>query len=250
MKATLNDLRRKSSMLEHAQRITIVGELGSSIAHEINQPLAAIKNYSQGAKMRMEQGTTPEEMLPIIEKIQQQVTSASDIVQRLRSLIHRTPIEKSWVDLPAVINDAMKLVDYEFQRHNIQLGVMYSGEVQNVYADVTGLQQVIINVLNNAKDACLAHSTSQKELFVDLHVSFCDDVVIIDVMDNGVGLEEQNTPLDQPFYTTKENGLGLGLAICRDVIEAHQGSINFRSIDPSGCQVTIVLPYQEAQNES
>ncbi|MCV5341482.1 sensor histidine kinase, partial [Escherichia coli] len=93
----------------------------SSIAHEINQPLAAIKNYSQGAKMRMEQGTTPEEMLPIIEKIQQQVTSASDIVQRLRSLIHRTSIEKSWVDLPAVINDAMKLVDYEFQRHNIQL---------------------------------------------------------------------------------------------------------------------------------
>lgn len=250
LKATLNDLLRKSSMLEHAQRITIVGELGSSIAHEINQPLAAIKNYSQGAKMRMEQGTTPEEMLPIIEKIQQQVTSASDIVQRLRSLIHRTPIEKSWVDLPAVINDAMKLVDYEFQRHNIQLGVMYSGEVQNVYADVTGLQQVIINVLNNAKDACLAHSTSQKELFVDLHVSFCDDVVIIDVMDNGVGLEEQNTPLDQPFYTTKENGLGLGLAICRDVIEAHQGSINFRSIDPFGCQVTIVLPYQEAQNES
>lgn len=250
LKSTMNNLRRKSSMLEHAQRITIVGELGSSIAHEINQPLAAIKNYSQGAKVRMERGTTPEEMLPILDKIQQQVTSASDIIQRLRSLIHRTPIEKNWIDLPSLIEESMKLVDYEFQRHRIQLGVMYSGEVQPIFADVTGLQQVILNVLNNAKDACLSHEPKRKELYVDLHISFCDEMVIIDVMDNGIGIEEQDIPLDQAFYTTKENGLGLGLAICRDVIDAHQGSIRFRSIEPTGCQVTIILPYQETCHES
>jgi two-component system sensor histidine kinase TtrS len=250
LKTTMNDLRRKSSMLEHAQRITIVGELGSSIAHEINQPLAAIKNYSQGAKMRMERGTTAEEMAPILDKIQQQVTSASDIIQRLRNLIHRTPIEKAWVDLPSIIEESMKLVDYEFQRHRIQLGVLYSGEAQQIFADVTGLQQVMLNVLNNAKDACLSHSPKRKNLYVDLHVSFCDEMVIIDVMDNGIGIEEQETPLDQAFYTTKENGLGLGLAICRDVLDAHQGSMQFRSIDPTGCQVTIVLPYQEACHES
>ncbi|MGR5209888.1 sensor histidine kinase [Vibrio rotiferianus] len=250
LKTTMNDLRRKSSMLEHAQRITIVGELGSSIAHEINQPLAAIKNYSQGAKMRMERGTTAEDMAPILDKIQQQVTSASDIIQRLRNLIHRTPIEKAWVDLPSIIEESMKLVDYEFQRHRIQLGVLYSGEAQQIFADVTGLQQVMLNVLNNAKDACLSHSPKRKNLYVDLHVSFCDEMVIIDVMDNGIGIEEQETPLDQAFYTTKENGLGLGLAICRDVLDAHQGSMQFRSIDPTGCQVTIVLPYQEACHES
>ncbi len=250
LKSTMNNLRRKSSMLEHAQRITIVGELGSSIAHEINQPLAAIKNYSQGAKVRMERGTTPEEMLPILDKIQQQVTSASDIIQRLRSLIHRTPIEKNWIDLPSLIEESMKLVDYEFQRHRIQLGVMYSGEVHPIFADVTGLQQVILNVLNNAKDACLSHEPKRKELYVDLHISFCDEMVIIDAMDNGIGIEEQDIPLDQAFYTTKENGLGLGLAICRDVIDAHQGSIRFRSIEPTGCQVTIILPYQETCHES
>ncbi|MEH0668639.1 sensor histidine kinase [Vibrio owensii] len=250
LQATMNDLRRKSSMLEHAQRITIVGELGSSLAHEINQPLAAIKNYSQGAKVRMERGATAEEMSPILDKIQQQVTSASDIIQRLRSLIHKTPIEKSWVDLPFLIEEAMKLVDYEFQRHRIQLGVLYSGESQKVFADVTGLQQVILNVLNNAKDACLSHSPKRKDLYVDLHVSFCDEMVIIDVTDNGIGIEEESTPLDQAFYTTKENGLGLGLAICRDVLDAHHGSIQFRSIEPTGCQVTIVLPYQEACHES
>lgn len=250
LKTTMNDLRRKSSMLEHAQRITIVGELGSSLAHEINQPLAAIKNYSQGAKVRMERGATAEEMAPILDKIQQQVTSASDIIQRLRSLINKTPIEKSWVDLASLIEEAMKLVDYEFQRHRIQLGVLYSGEPQKVFADATGLQQVILNVLNNAKDACLSYVPKREDLFVDLHVSFCDEMVIIDVMDNGIGIEEQETPLDQAFYTTKENGLGLGLAICRDVLDAHQGSIQFRSIDPTGCQVTIVLPYQEACHES
>ncbi|MGR5320883.1 MULTISPECIES: sensor histidine kinase [Vibrio] len=250
LKNAMNDLRRKSTMLEHAQRITIVGELGSSIAHEINQPLAAIKNYSQGAKVRMKRGTTPEEMLPIIEKIQQQVTSASDIIQRLRSLINKTPIEKNWVDLPSLIEDAMKLVDFEFQRHRIHLGVLYSGEPQKIYADVTGLQQVILNVLNNAKDACLSHMPKRTGLFVDLHVSFCDEMVIVDVTDNGVGIQQQEIPLDQAFYTTKDNGLGLGLAICRDVIEGHHGSIRFRSIEPSGCQVTIILPYQEACSES
>ncbi len=144
----------------------------------------------------------------------------------------------------------MKLVDYEFQRHRIQLGVMYSGEVQPIFADVTGLQQVILNVLNNAKDACLSHKPKRKELYVDLHISFCDEMVIIDVMDNGIGIEEQDIPLDQAFYTTKENGLGLGLAICRDVIDTHQGSIRFRSIEPTGCQVTIILPYQETCHES
>lgn len=250
LKATMNDLRHKSTMLEHAQRIAIVGELGSSIAHEINQPLAAIKNYSQGAKVRIERGTPPEEILPILDKIQQQVISASDIIQRLRNLIRRTPIEKRWVDLPPLIEDAMKLVEYEFVQHNIQLGVMYSGEAQKLFADVTGLQQVMINLLNNAKDACLARCTAPNALFVDLHVSFCEDRVIIDVMDNGIGLDDQHVPLEQAFFTTKENGLGLGLAICRDVIDAHQGSMQFRSIEPTGCQVTIILPYQEVSHAS
>ncbi len=92
---------------------------------------------------------------------------------------------------------------------------------------MTGLQQVILNVLNNAKDACLSHSPKRRDLYVDLHVSFCDEMVIIDVTDNGIGIEEESTPLNQAFYTTKENGLGLGLAICRDVLDAHQGSMQF-----------------------
>ncbi|MDF2152420.1 sensor histidine kinase [Vibrio sp. CAU 1672] len=245
LRRTLNDLRRKSSMLEHAQRITIVGELGSSLAHEINQPLAAIKNYSQGAKVRMERGASAEEMQPVLEKIQQQVTTASAIVQRLRSLIHKSPVEKHWICLTHLIEESIKLVDYEFQRHDIQLGMLYSGEPKNIYADATGLQQVILNVLNNAKDACLSHTTRPDVLFVDVHVDFADDKAVIEITDNGVGIEGHNTPLEQAFYTTKENGLGLGLAICREVIEGHQGNIRFRSVEPTGCQVTIVLPYQE-----
>ncbi|MGR5470864.1 sensor histidine kinase, partial [Vibrio astriarenae] len=88
-----------------------------------------------------------------------------DIIQRLRGLINKTPIEKCWVDFPCLIEDVMKLVDYEFQRYRIQLGVMYSGEPQPIYADVTGLQQVMLNVLNNAKDACLSHEPKRKNLF-------------------------------------------------------------------------------------
>lgn len=250
LRATLNDLRHKSAMLEHAQRITIVGELGSSLAHELNQPLAAIKNYSQGVQLRMEQGTPPEVLMPIFQKIQQQVDTASNIIQRLRSLIHRQPTQKIWVDLPQLIDESIKLVDYEFQRHQIELAVLYSGEAEPIYADATGLQQVLLNLLTNAKDACISGRDCTYKCYVDLHVSFCDDQVIIDIIDNGIGLSESSDTVQQAFYTTKSDGLGLGLAICRDVIERHQGSLALRSLSPHGCEVTMILPYLEKPHVS
>nr|WP_237468670.1 sensor histidine kinase [Vibrio stylophorae] len=243
LKKTLNDLRRKSSMLEHAQRVAIVGELGSSLAHEINQPLAAIQNYSQGAKIRMERGVSSQEMLPVIDKIQHQVTAASNIIQRLRDLIHKKPVEKNWCDLVKLTEETIKLVDYEFQRAGVQLGTFYSGEPRPIFADAVGLQQVILNVVKNGKDACLSHQMPPSPLFVDVHVIFFDHEVLIEVTDNGIGLVQDHLPLDHAFYSTKENGLGLGLAICRDVVEGHRGTIQLRTIEPTGCQVTVVLPY-------
>ncbi|EEZ00189.1 tetrathionate reductase sensory transduction histidine kinase [Vibrio sp. RC586] len=250
LRETLNDLRHKSAMLEHAQRITIVGELGSSLAHELNQPLAAIKNYSHGAQLRMEQGTSPETLMPILQKIQQQVGVASEIIQRLRSLIHRKPTQKRWVDLPQLIDESLKLVDYEFQRHRIELAVLYSGETQPIYIDATGLQQVLLNLLTNAKDACLSMLDCSQPFYVDLHVSFCDDQVIIDITDNGIGLRDSSDAVQQAFYTTKTDGLGLGLAICRDVIEVHHGQLYLRPLPPTGCQATIILPYLENHHVS
>ncbi len=250
LSATLNDLRTKSSLLERAQRVTIVGELGSSLAHEINQPLAAIKNYSQGAKNRLEQGVTPEELEPILNRIQQQVGVASDIIQRLRALIKKKPVEKSWVDLRGLVSESVKLVEYEFERKGVRLQVAFSGAERLVYADPTGFLQVMLNVLTNAKDACLSHDYPTFPLLVTVNLIYADEHVSINVIDNGIGFDESKIPLEQVFYTTKAEGLGLGLAICRDIIEAHSGTIKFLHMEPTGCQVSIQLPYLEKSDAS
>ena len=245
LRKTLEDLRQKSTLLEHAQRIMIVGELGSSLAHEINQPLSAIKNYSQGVKLRVERGSKPEELLPVMEKIQQQVNVASDIIQRLRDLIHKKPTEKKRFWLGTLVNDTYRLLEHDFQRNKIELEINSYGEPSMVLADFTGFQQLLLNVLNNAKDACVMVNDLQVPLLVAIEIIYQEDQVQISVTDNGVGIEDSKIPLDQAFYTTKNNGLGLGLAICREVIENHNGSIEYHSVQPRGCRVVVVLPYQK-----
>ncbi|WP_052771934.1 sensor histidine kinase [Vibrio mexicanus] len=243
LRETLNDLRRKSALLEQAQRTSIAGELGSSIAHEINQPLAAIKNYSQGMKIRMQKGTTPEEMVPIIDKIQHQVTSASSIIQRLRDLINKKPIEKREIDLDLVVSECIELLDFEFQRHGVEVIISSFGMNQAINADETGIQQLLLNLLVNAKDACVSRASDGDSLTIEVHVEYQISNVVIDVIDNGIGFDDEAIPLTQAFYTTKENGLGLGLAICRDVVESHHGNIEFNKATPNGCIVTVTLPY-------
>lgn len=246
LRKTLEDLREKSTMLEHAQRLMIVGELGSSLAHEINQPLSAIKNYSQGVKLRIERGNKPDDILPVMEKIQQQVTSASDIIQRLRDLIHKKPIEKRRFWLGMLINDTYRLIEHDFHRNNIAIEINSSGEPNMVLADYTGLQQLLLNLLNNAKDACIEVDSAHPEsLIVNIELLYFSDHLRIMIIDNGVGIEDETTPLEQAFYTTKKEGLGLGLAICRDVIENHDGIMKYSSVKPRGCCVEVVLPYQK-----
>ncbi|UPQ89268.1 sensor histidine kinase [Vibrio sinaloensis] len=243
-----DDLRRKSALLEHAQRVTIVGELGSSLAHELNQPLAVIKNYSQGASKQLEQGIAPEQLEVVLQKIQQQVNSASDIVQRLRGLINKKPTQKRNVDMIALINESIALVSYEYDRAGVEIHFEYSGLPKAVFGDAIGLQQVVINLLTNAKDACVSRQPLSQRLIVEVHLIYTQETVYVEIIDNGIGFDSSAIPLETAFYTTKPHGIGLGLAICRDVIESHHGSIRYRPIQPSGCQVSVELPYKEQNN--
>lgn len=243
--ATLEYLRQKSSMLEHAQRIMIVGELGSSLAHEINQPLSAINNYSQGAKIRVKQGKSTEEILPVLDRIQHQVTVASDIIQRLRNLINKNPITKKNLNIDILINETIKIVEHGFYQQNIDIKYTHFGYPQDIVADCIGIQQLLLNLLNNAKDACMMAKSSLSPFVVEIKLIYDEHTLQLIVNDNGIGIANNNIPLDQAFYTTKKNGLGLGLAICRDVVEAHQGTIQFQSTNTTGCSVTVTLPLKE-----
>lgn len=244
LEKTLLRLKEKSEMLEHTQRVAIVGGLGSSLAHEINQPLAAIRNYSEGGLMRLAKQRPLEDIVPVLEKIQSQVERADSIISRLRSLIKKRSIAMSACDVEQLISDSIELLSYRLQKYAITIACSSKGQTQSIHADAVGLQQVLINVINNAIDACVCYANTQPNHYrgrITLHTDYQPRCITIHIVDNGTGLAHENPA--EAFVSTKQDGLGLGLAICRDVMEMHGGELIIQSIQPHGCLVALTLPY-------
>ncbi|GLT14693.1 sensor histidine kinase [Vibrio algivorus] len=236
------DLKQKSQMLEHAQRVAIVGGLGTNLAHEINQPLSAIRNYSQGAKLRIEKGADAASLAPIMDKIEQQIVRVDAIVQRLRTLITKRTLAKQNLNINALIDDTLALLDHDLADKNIQIKVLSNGHPREIYADAVGLQQVFVNIINNATDSCLNYPQEPSNL-IQIVTHYTDHQLDIYLRDNGAGLAHPISELQSAFVSTKEKGLGLGLSICHDIIEHHHGHFTLSPIEPHGCEAHIQLPY-------
>lgn len=241
---TQHRLKEKNAMLEHAQRVAVVGELGSSLAHEINQPLAAIRNYSQGGLVRIGKGSHADELKPVLEKIQQQVIRADEVVQRLRALINKRPVNKCSSDVEVLLSDTLHLLDHDFDKKQLKVSRLTQGEPVSVFLDPVGFQQLLLNLLTNAADACLMRKDAESHQIV-ISTAYTEDLVVLTITDNGIGLQASAETLQGAFYTTKNHGLGLGLAICRDVVEDHHGELLLSSATPCGCQATVILPLQQ-----
>ncbi|MDV6251749.1 PhnD/SsuA/transferrin family substrate-binding protein [Vibrio sp. EA2] len=239
-------LKEKSEQLEHSQRVAIVGEIGSSLAHELNQPLAAIRNYSEGGLLRLAKKRPHEDIVPVLEKIQGQVERADAIIQRLRTLIRKRSVDKAPCDIEALIDDTIELLHFRLQKQNVSIVTSCEGETHSILADAVGVQQVLVNVINNAIDACALfqekYHTSGYQGKIALHSDYQANQLSIRVLDNGTGLQQENPT--EAFVTNKAEGLGLGLAICRDVMELHGGEFVIHSTTPHGCVVELVFPYQ------
>ncbi|MEJ2765102.1 PhnD/SsuA/transferrin family substrate-binding protein [Photobacterium sp. MCCC 1A19761] len=258
LEATSHRLKEKSAQLAHAQRVAIVGELGSSLAHEINQPLAAIRNYSEGGQIRLSQldrtqGGAPQDLLPVFEKIHTQVERADAIVQRLRNLINKRAVKTERCDIEQLLSETLELLDHDLQLKQLRLHRLSHGLPISVVVDPVGVQQVLVNVITNAADACLARqhqgAAPDWQGTITIATLYQPDALHITVADNGVGLTAHDAPLTQAFVSTKADGLGLGLAICRDVAEAHGGQFSLAAAEPRGCCATLVLPVIKSQAE-
>lgn len=243
---TQNRLKEKNEQLEHSQRVAVVGELGSSLAHEINQPLAAIRNYSEGGLLRLAKQRPAEDIVPVFEKIHSQVDRADAIIQRLRSMIKKRSSEKVSTDLQVLLTETIELLDFRLTKQKIELKTKWHGDKVPIVIDPIGFQQVLVNLINNAADACVSYRESGVDADwhaqILVHIQFNQDNVTLSIVDNGTGLIEQTEAVEKAFVTTKVDGLGLGLAICRDVIEAHNGSLELASLQPNGCKATLILP--------
>ncbi|WP_370556637.1 PhnD/SsuA/transferrin family substrate-binding protein [Edwardsiella tarda] len=234
------DLNRKRLALEHAQRVAIVGELGTSLAHELNQPLEAIKNYADGCLHRAHRQAEITTLIPALGHISQQVTRADAIVKRLRRLIRRAPQPDVELAPHNVMDDTLALLAYEFRRHAIVLTRRLDGVPRYDRYDAIGLQQLLLNLLKNAIEA-LANQSEPRHITLSQH--YLADAYHVIIADNGPGLPQESQCVQQAFFTTKPDGLGLGLSICQQVTEALAGTLTLENRPEGGCQATLTLPY-------
>lgn len=210
--------------LTHVARFTVMGEMASSIAHELNQPLAAATSYLSGARRILESGGKDTDLLrEAITKATKQTLRIGQIIQRLRDFVSRGQTEHSVESLSKIVEEASAVALVGAKERGVAVHMSLASEADSVLADRVQVQQVLLNLMRNAVEAM--DGSPRRELRLSSHAND-GDFVEIQVADTGRGIaEEIRTHLFQPFVTTKTHGMGVGLSICRTIVESHGGKI-------------------------
>lgn len=232
--------RKQTETLAHHARLTMLGEVAATLAHELNQPLTAIMSYNTSVinlLQHVESDKLDPETLPALQSKGEQAGHAGRIVHRIREFLTRRTPERESCDLNRVTRDAIALMSRELQRRGVTLDFEATPGLRPIFADAVLIEQVLINLIRNASDALLDDKKSAlraKRIQIRLwHAN--EKFIRIDVTDNGIGLDGQTIEtLCQPFLTTKTDGMGMGLAICRSIIEAHQGVLDAKDVVGGG----------------
>ena len=267
-KQTEENLRKQEEKLQFSSRLTTMGEMASSIAHELNQPLAAINNYCMGVITRVKNYADPtfqSEILPALEKASAQALRAGTIIQRIRNFVKRSAPQRIICRIEDIIQQSIELAEIDSKRYNLEIRSLLPTDLPDCFVDPVLIEQVIVNLLKNAIDSMRSstpvhlRSISQPiYLIVDLDKSSPHEMLRIRIVDNGLGINSALIPrIFEPFYSTKTEGMGMGLNICRSVIESHQGRLfvvnnNDEAIQEvnsesylareSGCTFVVLLP--------
>jgi signal transduction histidine kinase len=234
-------LHHAQAELAHVTRVATLGELTTSIAHEINQPLGAVVNNAS-ACVRWLAAQNTEEARRSAALVIADGHRAADIIGRIRALAKRVPPHKDWLDLNATIRDVIALARSEVQRNSIVLETHLAEDVPRILGDRIQLQQVLLDLMMNAIEAMSGVGAGPRALWVSSGLGAATDVLIA-VRDSGPGLDPQSLDrLFDAFYTTKPHGLGLGLAISRRIIEAHGGRLWATAHAPHGAVLQFTMP--------
>jgi two-component system, LuxR family, sensor kinase FixL len=220
--------------LTHASRLSAMGSLASALAHELNQPLTAVTNYVSAGRDML--GSITDETLPIIHEVldeaAKEAVRAGQIVRRLRDFVSKGEVEREVISVAKLIGDATTLGLVGAREKGIAWSINVEDNIGDVIADRIQIQQVLVNLMRNAVEAM--EISSLKQLTIDVH-AISGDQVQIAVRDTGCGLDPDIAAnLFQPFVSTKAKGMGLGLSICRTIIEAHGGQLEAEPSRGSG----------------
>jgi len=239
-------MRENQEQMEHLSRLSILGELSGTLAHEINQPLTTIGNYARSMLRRQSRGSlTPEALIEACAEIASEAERAGGIVQRIRHFARKREAMREPVDIPAIAEEARRLIaGVMTQAPSIVIENRIASSCQ-VLADGAQIQQVLLNLLKNSIDA--GRDLPAERQAIRIVIETAGNRLLIHVLDRGSGLDAaQLAHLFEPFFTTKQDGLGLGLPICKTIVEAHGGRL-WAEANPAGqgMQFSVSLPCHE-----
>ncbi len=235
--------RQHREMLHNTARFSVLTEIATMLGHEINQPLMAIATYNNACIMLLSKDE-PEvsEIVAALEKCRAQVIRASHIVERTRSFLKRRTPSVASCDINEVIVEALQSLELELQDAAIAVAMHLEDRLPEVMFDRTLIEQVIVNLLRNAVDAMRSLEPSVRKISITTAIGH-DGTILATVQDNGPGMsDEAAKQLYTPFFTTKPHGLGLGLCICRSIIEAHAGQLWHSQVPGTGAAFHFTLP--------
>src|SRR5579871_4891161 len=235
-------LQMTQAELARVSRLTTMGELAASIAHEVNQPLTAVTNNSNAClRLLAADKLTPEILGRALEEIVADGTRASAVVARIRGFIKKEPVEKNRLDMNDVIQEVLALADRELYENRIRLERQLTRALPLVSADRVQMQQVLLNLIMNGIEAMIPVTDQPRALWVESRVDESGDILVA-VRDSGHGLGSAADQVFTPFFTTKANGMGMGLSISRSLIENHGGRLWAMPNSPFGAVFSFTLP--------
>jgi PAS domain S-box-containing protein len=234
-------LQMTQAELARVSRLTTMGELAASIAHEVNQPLTAVTNNSNAClRLLAADNLKPEVLRRALEEIVADGNRASAIVTRIRGFIKKDPAEKNRVDINDVIQEVLALADRELYENRVRLERQLTKALPLVFADRVQMQQVLLNLIMNGIEAMIA-VTDERSLWVESRVDESGDILVA-VRDSGTGLGSGADRIFTPFFTTKASGMGMGLSISRSLVENHGGRLWAAPNFPIGAVFSFTLP--------
>lgn len=248
----------QAEKVQVTSRLMTMGEMASSVAHELNQPLTAISNYCHGMISRLKAGSIREpDLIAALEKTARQAQRAGQVIHRIRAFVKRSEPQRLQVRPGKIVEDAVELAGIELRRRNVGIHVYVAQRLPELRADPILIEQVLLNLLRNAAEAIdgaqLPPSRRHIELrVVPRHLEGEGGVIEFSVSDSGPGLDEEvGRRLYEAFFSTKPDGLGIGLGLCRTIVESHRGRMRaenlYNGAHVTGCRFTFTLPVEPAQ---
>ncbi len=244
-------LQQQQDELCYAQRLTTAGELAATMAHELNQPLGAISNYAGGAMLRFRKlfEATPElgELMDTMLKL---ANRASEVVSGIRDLVRKHELRREQVRIDAMLQEVLPLIHGDVQRKSVRFHLDVEPDLPPVWGQSVYLQQLVLNLVLNAMDAMDEAAVQRRELILWARITASRSQIEIGVSDSGPGFAPEVVDrLFQPFVSTKRDGIGLGLSVCRTIVEAHAGRLWADSTPGEGVTWHVLLPVSAGRDD-